>query len=157
MGGRQIKRKNAMNKIKNFRKWMVRYRHLKIVIGFVRPDYFNLQLSGFKLGDWKCGNKAFDYAVSLQNKSGGWFWRIQCIYSYAKWQKIKYAGNEGCFIFSRPGNQLGSEIFFDALYYRELVEFEHKAHTFMDYIDSSDSKYKIVFEEMLKQQENGKN
>lgn len=83
-------------------------------------------------------------------------WRIQCIYSYAKWQKIKYAGNEAVSYFPDQEISWAVKYFFDALYYRELVEFEHKAHTFMDYIDSSDSKYKIVFEEMLKQQENGK-
>lgn len=34
---------------------------------------FQLAIVWFKLGDGKRGNKAFDYAVKLQNKSGGWY------------------------------------------------------------------------------------
>lgn len=155
LGEKQIAQ-NAMNKIKKLQKMDGAVPAFKDCNWVCSTGLFQFAIIWFKLGDWKRGNKAFDYAVSLQNKSGGWFGGYNAYIRMPNGKKIKYAGDETVSYFPDQEISWAVKYFFDALYYRELVEFEHKAHTFMDYIDSSDSKYKIVFDEMLKQQENGK-
>jgi malonyl-CoA O-methyltransferase len=147
--------RNAMNKIQQLQKMDGAVPAFKDCNWVCSTGLFQFAIIWFKLGNWKCGNKAFDYAVSLQNKSGGWFGGYNAYIRMPNGKKIKYACDEVISYFPEQEISWAVKYFFDALYYRELVEFEHKAHTFLDYIDSSDSKYKIVFKEMLKQQENG--
>lgn len=106
---------------------------------------FQLAIIWFKLGKWEQGNKAFDYAVRLQNKSGGWYGGYPADYYIGK-NKIKsiYFKEKADYF---PDEEISWAVkyFFDALYHREILEFERKAHLFLDQIDSKDGKYQTVF------------
>lgn len=116
---------------------------------------FQLAIVWFKLGKWKPGAKAFDYAVSLQNKTGGWFGGYNAYLKLPNGKKIPYSAKENVRYFPDQEISWAVKYFFDALFYRELLEFEKKAHTFIDYIDEKDSRYQAVFTELKKQTEKG--
>lgn len=111
---------------------------------------FQLAIVWFKLGDWKRGNKAFDYAVSLQNKSGGWYGGYPTTVRLGS-KKVKLAIlNERVTYFPDEEISWAVKYFFDALFYREKLEFKNKAHTFITYIDSTDLKYQTI-QKLVKQ------
>lgn len=117
---------------------------------------FQIAIIWFKLGDWERGNKAFDYAVSLQNRSGGWYGGYNAYLKLKNGIKIPYSAKEEVLYFPDQEISWAVKYFFDALYYRELGEFQTKAHTFIDYIDSRDEKYQAVLCELadlMKQKE----
>lgn len=111
---------------------------------------FQLAIIWFKLGNWNDGNKAFDYAVSLQNKSGGWYGGYPAKFRLLDGKTITLANNEEVTYFPNEEISWAVKYFLDALYYREKLEFETKAHMFIDNIDSRDGKFKAVFDEIRK-------
>lgn len=111
---------------------------------------FQLAIVWFKLGDGKRGNKAFDYAVKLQNKSGGWYGGYPARVYLSKEKKIPYCLNEKVTYFENEEISWAVKYFFDALYYRQKCEFKQKAHTFVKHIDSEDPKYQAVLNELYK-------
>jgi malonyl-CoA O-methyltransferase len=100
---------------------------------------FQFALIYYKLGEKDRGDKAFKYAVSIQNKSGGWFGG--------------YSGNRLLFLFTRkhqPNYFRNAEIswavkyFLDALRYKLLSEFENIAPLFLKNISINDGRYLLV-------------
>lgn len=112
---------------------------------------FQLAIVWFKLGNWDKGNKAFDYAVSLQNASGGWYGgycsKIRLHNKTVKLHLLK----ETVSYFPDEEISWAVKYFFDALHYRENVEFENKASSFMDYISSDDGKFRVIYEQILEE------
>ena len=111
---------------------------------------FQLAIVWFKLGDRKRGNKAFDYAVKLQNKSGGWYGGYPAYIYLDKGKKIIYYLTEKITYFENEEISWTVKYFFDALYYRQKCEFKQKAHTFIKHIESEDPKYQVVVNELCK-------
>lgn len=100
---------------------------------------FQIALIWYKMGNKIRGDKAFDYAVSMQNPSGGWYGGK----TYGKYhEKVDYFPDEEI--------SWAVKYFFDALYWRQKLEFEQKMPTFLTNIDSSDEKYQAVYREVQK-------
>ncbi len=111
---------------------------------------FQLAIVWFKLGEWHKGNRIFDYAVSLQNKSGGWYGGYPARLRLVNGINIYYAFNEKITYFPNEEISWAVKYFLDALYYREKLEFEAKAHTFLNHIESYDGKFKAIYNELMK-------
>lgn len=106
---------------------------------------FQFAIIWYKLGEVEKGNRAFKYACSLQNSSGGWYG------SYATKEKVN--GGE---VEEYPTYFAESEIswavkyFMDALYYKCVSEFEIMTEEFHESIDKSDGRYQFILEEIKK-------
>ncbi len=72
---------------------------------------FQLAIVWYKLGDFERANKAFDYACSLQNDTGGWFG------SYLSERNL----NEKCTYFPLIEISWANKYFLDAWYYKKKV------------------------------------
>lgn len=95
---------------------------------------FQLAIVWFRLGDMERGKRAFSYARSLQNESGGWF---------------------GSYIHPNFPDELNdyfpaSEIswavkyYLDALYWQNYMSFSRNAHGYLPYVSREDDRYKII-------------
>lgn len=90
---------------------------------------FQYAICWYKLGgeaNISKANKAFSYALSLQNASGGWFGSYGRKANYFKKSEISWA----------------VKYFLDALYYKQKVEFENLSDSFLGSIDKNDGRYK---------------
>ncbi len=95
---------------------------------------FQLALIWFRIGDWNRGNKAFEYACKLQNSSGGWFG------SYISEEN----NNEINTYFPNSEISWAVKYFLDALYYRNILQFEMQADLFRSDLSDCDDKYIIL-------------
>ncbi|MCX4374771.1 MAG: methyltransferase domain-containing protein [Lachnospiraceae bacterium] len=95
---------------------------------------FQLALVWFRLGNVKRGNRAFTYACKLQNESGGWYG------SYLSEQN-PYEDND---YFPSSEISWAVKYFLDALYYKNIVEFDLYADSFLNKIAKDDGRYQIV-------------
>lgn len=142
--------KMAMKKIERMQRTDGAVPALKKCNWVCSTGLFQLAIVWFKIGDFKRGDKAFDYAVSLQNKSGGWYGGYPAKLNLPLGKSIKYAINEKITYFDNEEISWAVKYFFDAMYYRSKCEFEYKAHTFMNCIDRQDEKYLAVVNEIKK-------
>lgn len=113
---------------------------------------FQIALVWYKLGELEKGNKIFEHACTLQNKSGGWFGSYpgKFVSRFAKGrQKACYFPNEEI--------SWANKYFLDALHYKMKLEFEGCSDIFSDSISKQDGRYMVIKEEMagLKQDGNG--
>lgn len=95
---------------------------------------FQLSLIWFRLGDEEHGNKAFEYACKLQNESGGWFG------SYIS----EYNPEETNTYFPNQEISWANKYFLDALYYKNLCQFQNTASIFCNEISEDDGRYKVI-------------
>ena len=104
---------------------------------------FQLALIWYRLGNEQRGNRAFSYACKLQNETGGWYG------SYVSEENA----NENNNYF--PGAEISWAVkyFLDALYYKNLCQFEAQAYMFRDDLDVNDQKYQIIKNEVEKKQQ----
>ena len=79
---------------------------------------FQLAIVWYKLGDLTRGNTLFEYAASLQNKSGGWYGS----YSAPEFVAILYRGRKKPYYFPNAEISWANKYFLDALYYRKQLE-----------------------------------
>lgn len=95
---------------------------------------FQFALVWFRLGEIERANRAFTYACKLQNKSGGW---------YGSYLSEENADEENTYF---PTSEISWAVkyFLDALYYKNLAEFERQADSFLDTIEKTDGRYQIV-------------
>lgn len=99
---------------------------------------FQLALVWFRLGNTKCGNKAFEYACKLQNESGGWYG------SYI----VDLNNNETNNYFPAGEISWAVKYFLDALYYKNIAEFNEHSADFLDEIKKDDGRYVCVKNEV---------
>lgn len=95
---------------------------------------FQFALIWFRLGNVERGNKAFEYASKLQNESGGWYG------SYLSEENPKEDND----YFPSSEISWAVKYFMDALYYKNLAEFNLWADSFLDKIDGEDGRYQII-------------
>ena len=101
---------------------------------------FQLALIWYRLGDEQRGNRAFTYACKLQNETGGWYG------SYIS----EADENETNDYFPNAEISWANKYFLDALYYKNICQFESQAHMFRDDLDIHDQKYLIIKKEIEK-------
>lgn len=105
---------------------------------------FQLAIVWYKLGDLERGNRAFRYACSLQNPSGGWFG------SYATKADVGVFDEKEYPVYFPDGEiSWAVKYFLDALSWKCRVEFEVQAPQFFDSIEKQDGRYRAVLEEIL--------
>lgn len=92
---------------------------------------FQYAICWYKLGNIDKADKAFDYACRLQNKSGGWFG------SYT-------VGHDKANYFPKGEIAWAVKYFLDAIYYGQKAKYDKISDIFLDEIDTSDERYKIV-------------
>ena len=148
--------RHAMGKIERIQKFDGSVPALNNCNWVCSTGLFQLSIVWFKLGDYAHGDKAFDYAVSLQNKSGGWYGGYPAKLNLLFGKSLQYATSEKVTYFPDEEISWAVKYFFDALYYRSICEFEMKAPTFINHIDADDSKFKAVFVEYKKLDREGK-
>jgi malonyl-CoA O-methyltransferase len=100
---------------------------------------FQFALIYYKLGMKERGDKAFRYAVSLQNASGGWFGGYPRNKFLARFWK-KYRPD----YFPQEEISWAVKYFLDAFQYKLITDFEHIAPIFLDEIATSDGRYQLV-------------
>lgn len=105
---------------------------------------FQFALVWYRLGEIEKGNRAFSYACSLQNESGGWYGGYTT-QKFAKWHKEKGIPN----YFPESEISWAVKYFLDALYYKCEAEFEAEAPRFMEHIDKEDGRYQFVLNEVI--------
>lgn len=106
---------------------------------------FQLSIVWYRLGNLESGKKAFDFACKLQNQSGGWYG------SYV----IADVKEENTY-FPMSEISWASKYFLDALYYKNVAEFNAQAEVFLDKIGFDDGRYKVV-KETIQIQLSGRN
>lgn len=104
---------------------------------------FQLALIWYRLGDEQRGNSAFSYACKLQNETGGWYG------SYVSEENVCENNN----YFPDAEISWAVKYFLDALYYKNLCQFEAQAYMFRDDLDVNDQKYQIIKNEVGKKQQ----
>lgn len=95
---------------------------------------FQQALVWYKLCDIAHGNKAFEYACKLQNKTGGW---------YGSYPNPDYPQETTTYF---PNSEISWAVkyFLDALHYKNLAEFDEEAPGFKEHYDKNDGRYCIV-------------
>ncbi len=97
---------------------------------------FQFALVWFRLGEIEKGNRAFNYACKLQNESGGWYG------SYLSEENP----NEDNNYFPTAEISWAVKYFLDALYYKNIAEFNLLSDSFQEKIDKKDGRYRIIRE-----------
>ena len=99
---------------------------------------FQLALVWFRLGNAEHGNKAFSYACKLQNESGGW---------YGSYLHPDFPNEQNDYF---PVTEISwaNKYFLDALYWKNRIQFDNKADSFLSTIGKQDGRYVIVKEEI---------
>lgn len=107
---------------------------------------FQQALVWYKLGNIEDGNKSFEYACRLQNKTGGW---------YGSYSNPDYPDEINDYF---PDSEISWAVkyFLDALHYKNVAEFNRQASSFIDEYNENDRRYQIVREVVSKQQKNAK-
>lgn len=104
---------------------------------------FQLALVWYRLGELKKGNKAFEFACKLQNKTGGWYG------SYIIDKNTK----ENNTYFPDDEISWAVKYFLDALYFKNKLTADICADSLSEHffdIDSCDEKYRIIESEICK-------
>jgi len=106
---------------------------------------FQFAVIWFRLGDYDRGERAFRYAMSLQNNTGGW---------YGSYPSADNKEQNNYFAFSEISWAV--KFFLDALNYRNILNFENLSSIFLDHIDKEDGRYKFILNEVGKLNKNSK-
>ena len=106
---------------------------------------FQLALVLFRQGDAEHGNKAFEAAINLQNPSGGWYG------SYALNPDLDEYND----YFPLSEISWAVKYFFDALYYKNVMDFNISSPQFLDKLDKTDGRYKLLLKNITAQFNNG--
>lgn len=95
---------------------------------------FQLALVWFRIGNIERGNRAFTYACKLQNGSGGW---------YGSYLSESNSDEDNNYF---PNSEISWAVkyFLDALYYKNIAEFDLCADSFLNTIDKEDGRYCII-------------
>lgn len=132
--------KEAMDKIETIQKSSGGIPAYNNVDWVCSTGLFQFAVVWFRLGKLEKGNKVFNYACKLQNKSGGWYG------SYLSEENE----NEINTYFPNSEISWAVKYFLDALYYKNLAQFKFQAPMFLNSIEITDGRYKCIEEIMKK-------
>lgn len=136
--GEEKMAREAMHKMESYQKnsgAVPAYNHCDWVCA---TGLFQLSLVWFRLGNLDRGNKAFEYACKLQNESGGWF---------GSYVSEENASECNTYI---PASEISWAVkfFLDALYYKNVAEFEASSDHFLSQIGKDDGRYLLILQEL---------
>ena len=143
--------RKAMTNIEKYQDSKGGLRGLNDVSWVCSTGQFQIALVWYKLGELEKGNRLFNYMLSRQNKSGGWNGSYPTNFMINK----IYKGRKKAFYFPNEEISWAVKYFLDALAYKEQLEFEKQASSFIDKIDDNDGRY-ILIRKFVKSKENGK-
>lgn len=126
--------REAMTNIEAFQKKSGAVPAYKDVDWVCSTGLFQLSLIWFRLGDLYRGNKAFEYACKLQNDSGGW---------YGSYISEENADEINTY-FPDAEISWGNKYFLDALYYKNVCQFEKQSAIFRNDLEDTDGKYLVI-------------
>lgn len=126
--------REAMTNIEAFQKKSGAVPAYKDVDWVCSTGLFQLSLIWFRLGDLYRGNKAFEYACKLQNDSGGW---------YGSYISEENADEINTYF---PDAEISwvNKYFLDALYYKNVCQFEKQSAIFRNDLEDTDGKYLVI-------------
>ena len=129
----------AMNRLEKYRNATGEIPGLKNVSWVCSTGLFQLALVWYKLGDLKRGNSLFEAGLKYQNQSGGWFG------SYPT-NKLLHHLRRSYRPYYFPDEEISWAVkyFLDALAWKEKLEFESQASSFLADIDAMDGRYRLV-------------
>lgn len=106
---------------------------------------FQLALVWFRLGNIERGNRAFTYACKLQNESGGW---------YGSYLSESNPDEDNDYF---PNSEISWAVkyFLDALYYKNVAEFDLCADSFLNAIEKEDARYCIIRDKISEKNRQG--
>lgn len=111
---------------------------------------FQLAITWYKLGELEKGNKTFEYAMRLQNESGGWYG------SYTMTDNPNPFDRNKCpDYFPQSEISWAVKYFLDALYYKCRLEFETQAPLFKSNLAKDDGRYQVVLNQIKGLKRNG--
>ncbi len=119
-------------------------RGLRNVSWVCSTGMFQIALVLYKLSEQKKGDRIFNYALKLQNESGGWFGS----YPKSKLLNKLMRGRQKAYYFPNAEISWANKFFLDALFEREKCSFEMQAPVFMNEIDADDGRYLLVKREV---------
>lgn len=131
----------AMNNVAKFQKKSGAVPAYNNVDWVCSTGLFQFALVWFKLGDIERGEIAFNYACKLQNESGGWYG------SYVSEDNKNDIPN----YFPNEEISWAVKYFLDALYYKNLMQFERQASRFESKIQLRDGRYSVI-EDIIRKQ-----
>ena len=126
--------REAMTNIEAFQKKSGAVPAYKDVDWICSTGLFQLSLIWFRLGDLDRGNKAFEYACKLQNDSGGWYG------SYISEEN----SDEINTYFPDAEISWANKYFLDALYCKNVCQFEKQSVIFRNDLEDTDGKYLVI-------------
>ena len=126
----------AMDNIANFQKRSGAVPAYNDVDWVCSTGLFQFALIWFRLGNIERGNAAFEYACKLQNETGGWYG------SYISEDNPEESNT----YFPDMEISWANKYFLDALYYKNLSQFENQASMFRTDLLDNDKKYIIIKE-----------
>lgn len=112
---------------------------------------FQLAVVWYKLGNLERGNSLFYYALSLQNRTGGWYGS----YPAPTFWSIFYIGRKRPFYDAHSEISWANKYFLDALLLKEKLEFEKLAPGRSDLIDEDDGRYQLIRNLVRKEKNDG--
>lgn len=101
---------------------------------------FQLAIVWYKLGDLERGNSLFYYALSLQNKSGGWYGSYPAPGLRGRFCR----GRRKPYYFPDTEISWAVKYFLDALAHKEKLEFDKMSSIFTEDIDENDGRYVLI-------------
>lgn len=111
---------------------------------------FQFAIIWYKLGELEKGNKTFEYAMQLQNESGGWYG------SYTMTDNPNPFDRNKCpDYFPQSEISWAVKYFLDALYYNCRLEFETQAPLFKSNLAKDDGRYQVVLNQIKGLKRNG--
>lgn len=126
--------REAMTNIEAFQKKSGAVPAYKDVDWVCSTGLFQLSLIWFRLGELDRGNKAFEYACKLQNDSGGW---------YGSYISEENADEINTY-FPDAEISWANKYFLDALYYKNVCQFEKQSAIFRNDLEDTDGKYLVI-------------
>lgn len=114
--------------------------------GICSTGLFQFAIIWFKLGDLQRGQKAFEYACKMQNKSGGW---------YGSYQPAEGASEKLTYI---PDAEISWAVkyFLDALKYQGKLVSKMRCDFFIGEVNTDSSSYQTLKQAILKAQKTKK-
>lgn len=135
--------KEAMHNLEKYQKNDGMIPAYKSVEWTCSTGMFQLAIVWYKLGELDKGNKIFEYAMQLQNDTGGWYGSYTMIDDPNPLDRIQCPD-----YFPESEISWVVKYFLDALYFKCRLEFEMQAPLFKSSLEKDDGRYRAILNEI---------
>ncbi|SFN79232.1 Prenyltransferase and squalene oxidase repeat-containing protein [Pseudobutyrivibrio sp. UC1225] len=132
--------RESMERLEKYRTSKGAIPGLKDVPWICSTGCFQLAVVWYKLGELEKGNSLFYYAISLQNKSGGWYGSYPAPGFVANF----YRGRKRPYYFPDAEISWAVKYFLDALALKEKLEFSSISPDYMYNVTENDGQYYLI-------------